>query len=82
MVKEGSEDGSRTDRAVGSNVAKVYCTKCDLIFESRRKFEQHVGRHSSNSTDSIVCETCPIDAAIARLVSFFRPKKHGSDDIE
>ena len=48
-----------------NNVAKVYCEKCDLIFESREQFEKHFDSHSSN----FVCEICPIDTAIAKFVN-------------
>lgn len=53
-----------------SNVAKVYCEKCDLIFESREKFENHFDSHSSN----VVCEVCPIDTAIEKFVNLFKRK--------
>lgn len=50
------------------NVTKVYCSKCDLVFESREKFERHFDSHSSG----ISCEECPIDTAIAKFVGLFR----------
>ncbi len=53
-----------------NNVTKVYCAKCDLIFESREKFEKHFDRHSSNVT----CEVCPIDTVISKFVNMFKPK--------
>ncbi|MDH3764526.1 MAG: hypothetical protein OER82_01780 [Nitrosopumilus sp.] len=49
---------------------KVYCEKCDLIFDSRERFERHLDRHSS----SVACETCPVDTAIAKFVNLFRRK--------
>ena len=52
------------------NVSKVYCTKCDLIFESREKFEKHFDRHSS----SVACEVCPIDTVISKFVNIFKRK--------
>ncbi len=51
-----------------NNVTKVYCEKCDLIFESRDKFEKHFDRHSSNVT----CEVCPIDIVISKFVNMFK----------
>ncbi len=48
-----------------NNVTKVYCAKCDLIFESREKFEKHFDRHSSKVT----CEVCPIDTVISNLLT-------------
>lgn len=56
------------------NVSKVYCSKCDLIFDSRARFEKHLEKHSSNTT----CETCPIDTAIAKFVNLFRRKSHSN----
>ncbi len=50
------------------NVTKVYCSKCDLVFETREKFEKHFDSHSS----AISCEECPIDTAISKFVSLFR----------
>ena len=54
------------------NVTKIYCARCDRVFESRERFEGHLGVHASARSDSDVCETCPIDAAIARIVRFLR----------
>ena len=58
------------------NVAKVYCSKCDLVFESREKFDKHFDSHSS----SVSCEECPIDTAIAKFVSLFR--RNSSKNLE
>ncbi len=52
-----------------NNVAKVYCEKCDLVFESREKFEKHFDNHSST-----MCEVCPIDTAISKFVNLFKRK--------
>ena len=56
------------------NVTKVYCSQCDLIFESREKFERHLDTHYSNVT----CEECPIDTAIAKFMNLFRRKSHNN----
>ena len=53
-----------------NNLSKVYCEKCDLVLESREKFEKHLDGHSGN----IVCEVCPIDTAIAKFINLFRRK--------
>ncbi|NNM36069.1 MAG: hypothetical protein HKO48_03025 [Nitrosopumilus sp.] len=52
------------------NVVKVYCEKCDLVFQSREKFEKHFDSHSS----SVACEVCPIDTAIAKFMNLFKRK--------
>ena len=55
---------------IRKNVTKVYCEKCDLVFESREKFENHFDSHSS----SVACEVCPIDTVIEKFVNLFRRK--------
>ncbi len=52
-----------------SNVSKVYCPKCDLVFESREKYDKHYDSHSGVS-----CESCPLDTAIEKLVNLFKRK--------
>ncbi|HEY5736195.1 MAG TPA: hypothetical protein VIS47_06520 [Nitrosopumilus sp.] len=53
-----------------NHINKIYCEKCDLILESREKFEKHLDSHSS----SFVCEVCPIDTAIAKFMNLFKRK--------
>ena len=64
------------DENLKKNVTKVYCEKCDLVFESREKFENHFDRHSS----SVACEVCPIDTAIEKFVNLFR--RNSSRNLE
>jgi len=59
-----------------NNVSKVYCVTCDLIFETREKFEKHLESHSSK----VVCEVCPIDTVIAKFVNIF--KRNSSRNLE
>ena len=56
------------EKSSKNNVTKVYCEKCDLVFETREKFENHFDSHSS----SIPCDVCPIDTAIAKFVNLFK----------
>ena len=49
------------------NVSKVYCEKCDIVFDSRSEFDKHFERHSG-----VVCESCPIDTAISKIFGFFK----------
>ncbi len=56
------------------NVNKIYCEKCDSVFDSREKFEKHFEKHSS----SVSCESCPLDMAISTLVNLFRRKNKKS----
>jgi len=53
-----------------NNVRKVYCTRCDTVFDSRKLFETHLIKHSS----TVLCEICPIDIAISKFVNLFRKK--------
>ncbi len=59
-----------------NNVSKVYCVTCDLIFESREKFEKHLDSHSSK----VVCEVCPIDTVIEKFLNIF--KRNSSRNLE
>ena len=53
-----------------NRLAKVYCPGCGLVFDSREEFDRHLPGHSSPAG----CEACPIDTAIAKLISLFRRK--------
>jgi len=64
------------DENLKKNVTKVYCEKCDLVFESREKFENHFDSHSS----SVACEVCPIDTAIEKFINLFR--RNSSRNLE
>ena len=63
------------DKPSRNNISKVYCEKCDLIFESRDRFEKHLDNHTG-----IRCEVCPIDTAIAKFTSLF--KRRSSENLE
>lgn len=52
-----------------NNINKIYCEKCDAVFESREKFDKHFEKHSSTS-----CESCPLDIAIEKLAKLFKRK--------
>jgi hypothetical protein len=56
------------------NVTKVYCVKCDIIFNSREKFDKHVDGHSSGAID----ESCPVDTVIGKFVNLFKRKSHNN----
>ena len=58
-----------------NNITKVYCEKCDLIFQSREKFEKHLDSHSSNTN-----EVCPIDTVLSKFVNLF--KRNSSRNLE
>ncbi|HUU47466.1 MAG TPA: hypothetical protein VMW55_01655 [Nitrosopumilaceae archaeon] len=62
------------DKLIKNKVIKVYCGKCDLVFETREKFENHLRSHYS----SVVCEVCPVDTVIAKFVNLFRRKPHNN----
>ncbi len=50
-----------------NNISKVYCERCDIVFESRSEFEKHIDRHSG-----VTCESCPLDTAISKIFGFFK----------
>lgn len=56
-----------------NNVTKIYCERCDSIFESREKFEKHFDTHSS-----VVSETCPIDTALSKFAGLFKRKSENN----
>lgn len=56
------------------NITKVYCSRCDLIFETRERFEKHLERHSSK----FEAETCPVDTVIGKFVDLFRKKSENN----
>ena len=56
-----------------NNVTKIYCEKCDSIFESREKFEKHFDAHSSAAS-----ETCPIDTALSKFAGLFKRKSENN----
>ncbi len=53
--------------AGGGYAPKVYCERCNIVFNSRSEFERHFGDHSGTA-----CESCPIDTVLARLVRLFK----------
>jgi len=64
------------EKPTKNNVIKVYCTRCDMVFDSRKSFEKHLLKHSS----SALCETCPIDIAISKFMNLF--KRKSSNNLE
>ena len=50
------------------DVSKIYCEKCDSVFESKKKYEAHYSKHSS----SVSCDSCPIDIAVEKIVNLFK----------
>lgn len=52
------------------SVAKIYCEKCDSIFESKVKYEEHCQEHLGVS-----CESCPIDSVVQKIVNLFKKRK-------
>jgi len=64
------------DKTRKQNVKKVYCSKCDLVFETRERFEKHLQGHYSEFKG----ETCPVDTVIGKFVDLFRRKQE--DNLE
>lgn len=53
-----------------NNTTKIYCERCNTVFESRKQFEKHAYVHSLNAATT--CEACPIDTVISKFVSLFK----------
>lgn len=53
------------------NITKIYCEKCDEVFDSKQKYEKHSSRHSTR----VYYEPCPIDTVLGKIISFFRRGK-------
>ncbi len=53
------------------NVSKIYCEKCDEVFNSKQKYEDHLSKHSSG----ISCESCPIDSVLGKIIGLFKKAK-------
>lgn len=47
---------------------KVYCDRCDSVFESRVEFDRHASRHIYG----VMQEVCPIDTALSKLAGALR----------
>ena len=59
------------DKTPRENVSKIYCEKCNNIFESREKYDAHYSKHSSN----VSCESCPIDMVLEKFLRLFKRQK-------
>lgn len=53
------------------NISKIYCEKCDEIFTSKQKFNEHNSKHSSG----LSCEACPIDTVLGKIIGLFKKVK-------
>jgi len=53
------------------NVSKIYCEKCEKIFNSREKYDAHSSEHSS----VISCESCPLDIVLGKIIGLFKRVK-------
>jgi uncharacterized C2H2 Zn-finger protein len=51
-----------------SNVSKVYCDKCDIVFDSQDEFDKHNEKHSG----VMASESCPIDTMISKFARLFK----------
>jgi len=51
------------DKPRKENISKIYCEKCDSIFNSKTKYEKHLETHSSGA----YCESCQLDTAVQKI---------------
>ncbi len=60
------------DKSSGKeNVSKIYCEKCNEVFSSRSKYDDHYSGHSSG----VSCESCPIDTVLGKIIGLFKRAK-------
>jgi hypothetical protein len=52
------------------NISKIYCEKCDEVFDSKQKYDKHSSIHSTQ-----VYESCPIDTVLGKIIGFFKRGK-------
>lgn len=52
------------------NISKVYCERCDVVFDSRVEYEKHYDKH----TGGVVYESCPLDTAVSKILGLFKKK--------
>lgn len=57
------------DELTKKTASKIYCDKCDTVFDSKKKFEEH--QHNSQ----VSSESCPLDSAVQKFANLFRRKK-------
>ena len=58
----------RGDDGQAGDASKVYCEDCDAVFDSRERYETHLGQHGAGGH----CESCPLDVAFEKLRRLFR----------
>ncbi|MEK6944917.1 MAG: hypothetical protein AABX15_00695 [Thermoproteota archaeon] len=57
------------DELTKKTASKIYCEKCDTVFDSKKKFDEH--KHNSQVSG----ESCPLDSAVQKFANLFRRKK-------
>jgi len=58
------------DKFTKKTISKIYCEKCNTVFDSKKKFEEH--KHNDSQ---VTGESCPLDSTIQKFVNLFRRKK-------
>lgn len=72
ILRGGAGRGMFGPTGEGGGVSKVYCDRCDAVFDSRSKYERHLERHSGGGGSSAPCDECPLDTAISRVLGLFK----------
>jgi hypothetical protein len=52
-------------------MSKIYCEKCDEIFNSKQQYDKHYSKHSSG----VSCESCPLDTVLGKIIGLFKRAK-------
>ena len=58
------------DEFTKKTASKIYCEKCDTVFDSKKKFEEH--QHNDLQASG---ESCPLDSVVQKFANLFRRKK-------
>ncbi len=54
-----------------ANISKIYCEKCNQIFNSKQQYDKHYSRHSLDSSS----QSCPIDTVLGKIFGLFKKAK-------
>ena len=54
-----------------ANVSKIYCEKCNEVFNSKQQYNKHSSKHSSG----VSSQSCPIDTVLGKIAGLFKKPK-------
>ena len=60
-----------------ASVSKIYCEKCNEVFNSKQQYDKHSSSHSSG----VSSQSCPLDTVLGKIVGLFKKPKWHSQTI-